>query len=174
MIWQPSTSPRFNKYDIKSYFEASKKAEIAHINSLLAELTRFGAVFPKKAYRENIFFCYPILLRDFDITDESMMSTFILQSVALAKTSYDYLVMLRSDEEGRILPYAMKFPKRAFQCMQAELNGEAFEYKADFATPYPVGVTSDMLECFDGELMIKEQSPDRQWLGQIGDIGEEL
>ena len=31
-----------------------------------------------------------------------------------------------------------------------------------------------MLECFDGELMLKEQSPDRQWLGQIGDFGEEL
>lgn len=67
----------------------------------------------------------PILLRDFDITDEMMISAFMLESVS-------------------------------------------------FAAPYPVGVTSDMLECFDGELMLKEQSPDRQWLGQIGDIGEEL
>lgn len=166
--------PRFNKYDIKAYYESSKKVEIADVNSSLEDLATLGAVFPKKAYRENIFFCYPILLRDFDITDEMMISAFMLQSVSFVEASYDYLVMLTADGEGKIRPNALKFPKRFFKCLQAEQNGEAFEYKADFATPYPVGVTSDMLECFDGELMIKEQSPDRQWLGQIGDIGEEL
>lgn len=119
-------------------------------------------------------FSYPILLRNFDTTDETMMSAFMLQSVSFAEASYDYLVMLTADGEGKILPYALKFPKRFFQCLHAELNGETFKYVEDFTSPFPVEVTPDMLECFDGGLMLKEQSPDRKWLGQIGDIGEEL
>lgn len=31
-----------------------------------------------------------------------------------------------------------------------------------------------MLECFEGEFMLQEQSPNKEWLGRIGDIGEEL
>lgn len=166
--------PRFNKYDIKAYYESSKKAEIADVNSSLRELASLGAVFPKKAYRENIFFCYPILLREFDITNEAMMSSFVLQSASFVEASYDYLVMLISDGQGKILPYALKYPKRFFQCLHAEMNGDAFEYIEDFASPFPVEVTSDMLESFDGEFILKEQSPNRQCLGRIGDIGEEL
>lgn len=166
--------PRFKKYDIKAYFEASKKAEIADVNSSLGELATLGAIFPKKVYRENIFACYPILLRDFDVTDESMMQAFLLQSIAFADNSYDYLVMLILDAEGKVLPNAIKFPKRAFRCLQAELNGEAFEYLEDFTSPFPVEVTLDMLECFEDEFVLQEQSPNKEWLGRIGDIGEEL
>ena len=167
-------NPRFKKYDIKAYFELSKKTEIADVNSLLGALNTVGAVFPKKVYRENIFTCYPILLRDFDVTDETMMQAFLLQSIAFADASYDYLVMLIADGEGKIIPNALKFPKRAFQCIQAELYGKDFEYIEDFTSPFPVEVTSDMLECFGGEFMLQEQSPDKEWLGRIGDIGEEL
>ena len=35
-------------------------------------------------------------------------------------------------------------------------------------------VTSDMLECFDEEYNLQQLGSNRQWLGQIGDIGEEL
>lgn len=31
-----------------------------------------------------------------------------------------------------------------------------------------------MLECFEGVYMLQQQESNRQWLGQIGDIGEEL
>ena len=133
-----------------------------------------GAVFPKKVYRKNIFACYPILLRNFDVTDETMMQAFLLQSIAFADASYDYLVMLIADGEGKIIPNALKFPKRAFQCIQAELYGKDFEYIEDFTSPFPVEVTSDMLECFGGEFMLQEQSPNKEWLGRIGEIGEEL
>ncbi len=166
--------PRFKKYDIKAYFEASKKAEIAEVNSSLGVLATVGAVFPKKVYRENIFACYPILLRDFDVTDETMMRTFLLQSIAFAEASYDYLVMLILDTEGKVLPNAIKFPQRTFRCLRAELNGEPSKYLEEFTSPFPVEVTSDMLECFEGEFMLQEQSPNKEWLGRIGDIGEEL
>lgn len=167
-------NPRFNKYDIKAYFESSKKAEIADVNSSLGELVTLGAVFPKKVYRENIFACYPILLRDYDVTDKTMIQAFLLKSVSFADASYDYLVMLLADGEGKIIPNALKFPKRAFQCIQAELNGEEFGYIDDFTSPFPVEVTSDMLDCFEEEYKLQQLGSNRQWLGQIGDIGEEL
>ena len=65
--------------------------------------------------------------------------------------------MLIADGEGKIIPNALKFPKRAFQCIQAELYGKDFGYIEDFTSPFPVEVTSDMLECFEGEFMLQEQ-----------------
>ena len=166
--------PRFKKYDIKAYFEASKKAEIAEVNSSLGVLATMGAVFPKKVYPENIFACYPILLRDFDVTDETMMRAFLLQSIAFAEASYDYLVMLILDTEGKVLPNAIKFPQRTFRCLRAELNGEPSKYLEDFTSPFPIEVTSDMLDCFEEEYELQQLGSNRQWLGKIGDIGEEL
>lgn len=113
-------------------------------------------------------------LRDFDVTDETMMQAFLLQSIAFADASYDYLVMLIADGEGEIIPNALKFPKRTFQYIQAELNGEPSKYLEEFTSPFPVEVTSDMLECFDEEYKLQQLGSNRQWLGQIGDIGEEL
>lgn len=165
---------RFSKYDIKAYYEASKKAEIAEVNSSLGELTIFGAVFPKKAYRENIFTCYPILLRDFDVTNDTTIQTFLAHSVAFAEASYDYMVMLITDDDGKIQPHATKFPQRAFRCLRAEQNGEDIKYFEDFTSPFPVEVTSDMLDCFEEEYNLQPLGSNRQWLGKIGEIGEEL
>ena len=166
--------PRFSKYDIKAYYEASKKTEIAEVNSSLGELTIFGAVFPKKAYRENIFTCYPILLRDFDVTNDTTIQTFLAHSVAFTEASYDYMVMLITDDDGKIQPHATKFPQRAFRCLRAEQNGEDIKYFEDFTSPFPVEVTSDMLGCFEEEYNLQPLGSNRQWLGKIGEIGEEL
>ena len=113
-------------------------------------------------------------MMDFASLSGAMMQVFLLQSIAFSDASYDYLVMLIADGEGKIIPNALKFPKRAFQCIQAELYGKDFEYIEDFTSPFPVEVTSDMLECFEGEYILQEQSPNKEWLGCIGDIGEEL
>lgn len=168
-----SPDPRFNKYQIKAWFESSKKAEIAELNSSMSQLSTMNVVFPQKVYREGIFMCYPVLLKDFDVTDETMMQNFLVQSIAFTEASCDYLVMLIADDGNKILPNAIKFPKRAFQYLYAELNGTSGNYSDEFTSPFPIEVTSNMLECFEGEYMLRPQRKN-QWLGCIGDIGEEL
>lgn len=44
----------------------------------------------------------------------------------------------------------------------------------EFSSPFPVEVTSDILDCFEEEYILQQLGANQQWLGKIGDIGEEL
>lgn len=48
-------NPRFKKYDIKAYFESSKKAEIADVNSSLGVLATMGATIQDWKRRRKCF-----------------------------------------------------------------------------------------------------------------------
>lgn len=85
-----------------------------------------------------------------------------------------WLVMLIAGGEDKILPNAIKFPKRTFQYLYAELNGTGGNYSEEFTSPFPIEVTSTMLECFEGQYVLQQQETKQHWLGCIGDIGEEL
>lgn len=106
----------YNKYQVKAWFSSSKKAEINAVNSTMIDLTStYDAVLPKSSYRDNIFLCYPILLKNFDAANEEKMNAFLITSASFAKSPYDYLLLLLTNDAGEVIPNAIKFPKKAFQ-----------------------------------------------------------
>ena len=134
----------------------------------------YDAVLPKSSYRDNTFLCYPIMLKDFDPKNEEMMNAFLIATISFAKSPYDYLLLLLTNDTGEVVPNAIKFPKKAFQYIYDALNLGMEEEIDPLASPYPIEVTPKMLECFDGEYTLQKQEPVNVWLSRIADIGEEL
>lgn len=165
----------YNKYQVKAWFLSSQRAEIDEVNSAMVDLSvPYDAVLPKKIYRDNTFFCYPILLRKFNPANEEMMSDFLITGIPFAESPYDYLLLLLMNDIGEINPNAIKFPKKAFQYISNAVNLGTEEEMDPLTSPYPIEVTQKMLECFDGEYNLQEQQQMNIWLGRIADIGEEL
>lgn len=165
----------YNKYQVKAWFSSSRKAEIDEINSTMTDLSSiYDAVLPKSSYRDNTFLCYPILLKNFDPANEEMMNAFLITSISFAKSPYDYLLLLLTNNAGEVIPNAIKFPQKAFQYIYNAINLGVEEEMDPLASPYPIEVTEKMLECFDGEYILQKQEPTNIGLGRIADIGEEL
>lgn len=165
----------YNKYQVKVWFSSSRKAEIDKVNRVMTDLTvSYDAVLPISSYHDNIFVCYPILLRDFDPTKEEMMNDFLITAIPFAESPYDYLLLLTANDTGEVIPNAIKFPQKTFQYLYNVINLGLEEEMDPLASPYPVEVTQELLKCFDGEYILQEKQPTNIWLSRIADIGEEL
>lgn len=167
--------PNYNKYQVKAWFSSSRKAEIDQVNTTMTDLTStYDAVLPKSSYRDNTFLCYPIMVKNYDPANEEMTNAFLITSISFAESPYDYLLLLLTNDIGEVLPNAIKFPKKVFQYIYNAINLGVEEAIDPLASPYPIEVNTQMLECFDGEYMIQQQASENIWLGRIADIGEEL
>ena len=167
--------PNYNKYQVKAWFSSSRKAEIDQVNTTMTDLTStYDAVLPKSSYRDNTFLCYPIMVKNYDPANEEMTNAFLITSISFAESPYDYLLLLLMNDIGEVLPNAIKFPKKVFQYLYNAINLGVEEAIDPLASPYPIEVNTQMLECFDGEYMIQQQASENIWLGRIADIGEEL
>lgn len=167
--------PNYNKYQVKAWFSSSRKAEIDQVNTTMTDLTStYDAVLPKSSYRDNTFLCYPIMVKNYDPANEEMTNAFLITSISFAESPYDYLLLLLTNDIGEVLPNAIKFPKKVFQYLYNAINLGVEEEIDPLASPYPIEVNKQMLECFDGEYMIQQQASENIWLGRIADIGEEL
>lgn len=94
----------YNKYQVKVWFSSSRKAEIDKVNHVMTDLTvSYDAVLPISSYHDNIFVCYPILLRDFEPTKEEMMNDFLITAIPFAESPYDYLLLLTANDTGEVI-----------------------------------------------------------------------
>ena len=81
---------------------------------------------------DNTFMCYPILLRKFDPANGEMMSDFLINATPFAESPYDYLILLLANDTGDVIPNALKFPKRGFQCYKLR------EGRRDGSSSFPI------------------------------------
>ena len=166
---------RYNKYQPKVWLSSVQKAEIDKVNSAMTKLSiLYDIILPKSSYHDNTFVCYPILLRNFNPTNEEMMNEFLIAAIPFAESSYDYLLLLMTNDIGEIIPNAIKFPKKVFQYLYNTINLGHDEEMDPLASPYPIEVTQKILKCFDGEYIFQKQQPKNMGLSCIADIGEEL
>lgn len=170
---QPSTY--FNKCQIKDWYLSFRKAEIEEVNSKMIKLIDIhDAVLPKNIYFDNIFLCYPILLRNFEPTNELMMSSFLTIAATFAETPYDYLILLVSNDIDKVEQNAIKFPKKALEQIYNYIHLGTEEEMNHLSCPYPIQVTQKMLDCFEGKFIVQKQELINIWCNDIVDIGEDL
>lgn len=164
----------FNKYQVKRWYVADCKKEIDEVNMAFENLKQeYEIIFPIQAYEDTIFKCYPMVFKSFDVTNEEGLQNFILNTVSFADSAFDYLVVLLCNEENCVLPAAFKFPKRFFQTIQEILALGEEDTETEYMMPYPIEVTSKLLECFDCDMEIQSQNIN-PYMHNLGDIGEEL
>lgn len=165
----------YNKYQAKVWLSSVWKAEIDKVNNTMTDLSiSYDAVLPKSSYYDKTFVCYPILLKNFNPANEEMINEFLMATTTFAESLYDYLLLLMTNETNEVISNAIRFPKKTFQYLHNSINLGIKEEMDPLATPYPIGVTPKMLECFDEEYILQKQQPANTWLSRIADIGEEL
>lgn len=165
----------YNKYQLKDWFLSIKRAEIDEMNNALEELTvLYDAVLPISSYHDGIFSCYPILLKNFDLSNEEMMNKFLYTAIPFAESSYDYLILLIADSTGKIFPNAIKFPKRLFQYLYSAINLGSEEEMDYLASSYPFEITDQLLKCFDGKYILQDEQYTHIGISRLADICEEL
>lgn len=165
----------FNKYQVKTWFLLTKENAVSKVKTDLINLKDlFNAEFPEKTYIYDIFNCYPIILRNFNPTEENDMQELIIASLHFSESVFDYLEILCCNDKGELYPNAIRFPKRIFSKFQENLDTGKDEELDVFSSPYPIEVSKDMLDCFNCETKMQKTNEHDSQLGYVGLVGEEL
>lgn len=171
-----SPSQFFNKFQVKNWFMSLNNSELNKINCKMLELTDlYDIVLPSKVYLEKTFYCYPVILKHFNLTDDKeMIDHFLVNAVSFAESIYDYIDLILTNDEGKLLNNALRIPKKAFEFVHRSLNLNKEEAFDKYALPYPIEVSQKMLDCFEENYNIQEEKPFQNWHSCLVDIGEEL
>ncbi len=164
----------FRKYQVKAWYHQRKANVLDEVTEAIGDLqAEYDVIFPNMTYEEDIFVCYPIILKNFDITNETDIEKILLSAIQLADTCIDYLVLLYFDENEIIQPQAIKVPKRLFENIDKFVFDEKDSLQKQLMMPYPIEVTQIMLKCFSGTYQVKTQTINED-LSLLADLAEEL
>lgn len=164
-----------NKYEIKDWYEADRRAKRKTVEEGLSRLLpKYSIHFPDEIYTTDMLSYYPIIVDNFDMSSESNWIEWLIGCTPFANSPFDYLVILYTNESGRVNPTALQFPKRMLIEVKKAIESEDYSLLEKLAPPYPVDVTVQMLDCFIEKYTLPaENKPDINVL-PIGDIAEEL
>lgn len=141
----------YNKYDIKIWYEESLLRDNLDAQEKLERLEeRYIVTYPNRAYFKDYLSCYPIIIKNLDLSSNEDMGDFIERSMQFVNTLYDYLILLVVDENNRLLPTAYRFSKEMYKKISD--NEEITNL------PFPEEITSQMLECFDKKYEINQNT----------------
>lgn len=168
-----SASKYFSKYHVKYWYEEHLRNERESAEESLSLLQNcYAAHFPKQIYTIGMLRYYPIIVDNLDATSESAMSELLIECAPFAKTSFDYLVVLLRHKSGEINLNALQFPKRMLEKIYNAIETEDGTQLKDLTPPYPIEVTTQMLDCFTEKYNIPAKPKDED--NSIGDIGQDL
>lgn len=165
----------FNKYEIKDWYEANCRAERKTVEEGLSQLLpKYSIHFPDEIYTIDMLSYYPIIVDSFDMSSESNWIEWFIGCTPFANSPFDYLVILCTNESGRVNPTALQLPKRMLIEVKKAIESEDYSLLEKLTPPYPVDVTAQMLDCFIEKYTLPAKNkPDINVL-PIGDIAEEL
>lgn len=170
-----SANQYFNKYQVKKWYEKYCEDELKKAEDKLTKhLSNYEIRFPIHDYTVDIARYYPIILDNFDLSSESDLTELLLGCISFADTTFDYLVVLLSNEPKCVNSVALQLPKRMFIDVKKAIECEDDTFLDNLTPPYPVEVTTQMLECFGEKYELYEKSISQYDEIPIGDIAEEL
>lgn len=165
----------FNKYQIKDWYEGHCRDERKMVEDGLSELqAKFLIHFPNQVYTIDMLSYYPIIIDNFDMASESNLMECFCGCISFAETSFDYLVILSSNESGKTNPTALQFPRRMLVDVKKAIESEDYSLLDKLTPPYPVDVTEQMLSCFIEKYDFPDKNSTNADALPIEDIAEEL
>lgn len=115
-----------------------------------------------------------IIVNNFDTVLKDNSAAFVLNCIEFAEAPFDYLVILSANNSNHINPIALQFSRQMFIDVKKAIRSNDSAALENITYPYPVNVTSSMLDCFIGNYNLLEKSPSAPDLSSIGDIAENL
>lgn len=165
----------FSKYQVKVWYEESCANELQIAKSSLSQLS-FGHTiyFPNRIYSDGILSHYPLLVENLEITSEQELAMLFVGFIPLLGSSFDYIVVMVTDESKQVNPTALKIPRKMIEKIKTMIESDNKAQSDNLSWPYPTNVTDQMLKCFhDGFTLQPKDKTDRD-LSPISEIAEEL
>ena len=170
-----SPNKYFDKYQIKDWYIIHCRAERKKVEDGLSQLgSKYSVRFPEQTYTIGVLRYYPIVVDDLDYASSDSLADLFLNCISFADTPFDYLVVLSANEDGVINPNALQFPRQILAETKKEIESGNTTPAEQLLPPYPVDVTSQMLDCFTDAFELPKDNPANIHTISIGDIAEEL
>lgn len=164
-----------NKYQVRNWYDGHCRDERKIAEDGLLELeSKYLIHFPNQIYTIDMLRYYPIIVDNFDMTSESSIMELLQGCIAFADTSFDYLVVLFANEFDEINSIALQCSRQMFLDVRAAIESENSSLLDKLMLPYPVDVTSQMLDCFNKKYDLPEKNFTDFNKLPIVDIAEEL
>jgi hypothetical protein len=145
-------SKYFNKYQIKAWYNVNYMEAIKEAQSALSKLSEeHYIVFPEKNYRDGVLSYYPIIVHNLDVKVSDVLMRFLYDCIPFNRTTFDYLVVLCRNSQGNILPTGLRVSKNFFTDIKQAIDTDDEELVEKLTLPFPIDITTQMLECFKGE-----------------------
>ena len=94
--------------------------------------------------------------------------------IPFLNSSFDYVVVMFTDENKRVNPTALKIPRRMIEKIKTSMESENEMQSDNLSLPYPTDVTEQMLECFHDGFTLQFKRKTGLDLSPISEIAEEL
>lgn len=168
-------SKHFSKYQVKVWYEESCANEMQIAKSSLSQLPLGHTIyFPDRIYSDGMLSHYPLLVENLEITSEKELAMLFVGFVPLLDSSFDYVVVMVTDEGKQVKPTALKIPRRMIEKIKTMIESNN-EMKSDnLSLPYPTDVTDQMLKCFHDGFTLQSKRKTEHDLSPVSEIAEEL
>lgn len=150
-------SKDFNKYNVGLWYESNYKEKFLKASNSLKRLSdQYSVDFPKKIFCDGTLTQYPIVINNFDILNMGNKIFDLLElCVPFTELEYDYLILLFSDSSHTLIHNGLKLTKELLDGFKEAIENENISLINELTPPFPIEVTSQMIECFDKKYIIK-------------------
>ena len=165
----------FNKYQVKVWYEESLSDEMSIVKNGISQLQLGNTIyFPDRIYTIGILSHYPLIIENLDITSGKELAMLFIGCIPFLNSSFDYVVVMFTDENKRVNPTALKIPRRMIEKIKTSMESENEMQSDNLSLPYPTDVTEQMLECFHDGFTLQFKRKTGLDLSPISEIAEEL
>lgn len=145
-------SKYFSKYQIRAWYNANYTEAIKEAQSALNTLSEKNCViFPEKYYRDKVLSYYPIIVHNVDVIVSEVLMRFLYDCIPFTETIFDYLVVLRRNSRGDILPTGLMMSKNSLTDLKQAIDANDEVLAEKVTPPFPIDITTQILECFEGK-----------------------
>ena len=170
-----SPSKYFDKYQIKNWYIEHCRDERKKVERLLSPLqSKYKIYFPDQTYVIDISSYYPVVIDGFNIFSENDLLDLFYNCLSFVDTSFDYLVILSTNNTQDINPTALKISKQMLAAIKKGIESENEVSEKQTTMAYPIDVTQQMLECFHEKFDLPINNYTNGNIASILDLLEEL
>ena len=150
-------SKDFSKYNVSLWYESNCKEKLLKASNSLKRLSEQYLVdFPKQIFCDGTLTQYPIVINNFDILNmDNKIFDLLKLCVPFTELEYDYLILLFSDSSHTSIHNGLKLSKELLEGFRKAIENENISLINELPPPFPIEVTSQMIECFDKKYTIK-------------------
>ncbi|MGL5042171.1 MAG: hypothetical protein ACRC6X_03585 [Culicoidibacterales bacterium] len=162
----------FNRYQIGIWYENNYKDKLKRASETLDELSLvFSVEFPVSYFFDGILSNYPIVINNFEITNDEANSKLLYLCTSFIELDYDYMIILFSNEPNVLSLNGVIFSKNFLEQIKQAIENEDVSQISKLSPPFTIEVTTQMLNCFSKKYnLVNQIATENEEILCIGEI----